>query len=144
MILKHQVLRTMVFLLLCGAAAQAQPDPTLARQFEGIVKQALEALNRNDHVGFFAGWSKSMSQWTTEAVFREHYGGPLQQTLGAAGPCRLLGDRSEINPVAPVALAIFEVDFANRPKTILTIHFTKDEGQWKILQWQTDLLIRGP
>ena len=121
------------FTLNAKAAAGKDAPPEVFKGLEEKVDKLLKAYNDNDWKAFFGDYAKSMSALATEPTYKMLYG---DKGFGKFVSKKLI-DKETVS-AGNLPLLVYEAEFEKEKKVKISVNFTKEDDQFKIMQVRFD------
>jgi hypothetical protein len=128
---------TIAALLVCAFTSAAytaegkDAPPEVMKGLEEKVDKLLKAYNDNDWKAFYTDYAKSMSALATEPTFKMLY---VDKGLGKIVSKKLI-DKETVS-AGDFPLLVYEAEFEKDKKIKVSVNFTKEDGQFKVMQVQ--------
>jgi len=119
------------FALNARAATTKDASPEVMKGLEEKVDKMLKGYNDNSYKDFFADYAKAMAALGTESTFKMLY---VDKGFGKFVSKKLI-DKETVS-AGDLPLLVYEGEFEKEKKVKISINFTKDGDQLKIMQVQ--------
>ncbi|MFN7976061.1 MAG: hypothetical protein U0166_27625 [Acidobacteriota bacterium] len=129
----NQKLATFGLLVFLGAVPAFSQD---AAKLEGMLDNALKAYNAQDAKAFYADYAKSLAGIATDQAFNTMYKDGYMKDLGKFVSKTMVKEKSVVTGDFP--LMVFNAKFDKNEKVTLSCNFTKEDGNFKIMQIRFD------
>ena len=113
------------------AASSKDAAPEVMKGLEEKVDKMLKGYNDNSWKDFFADYAKSMAALGTESTFKMLY---ADKGFGKFVSKKLI-DKETVSS-GDLPLLVYEAEFEKEKKVKVSVNFTKDGDQLKIMQVQ--------
>ena len=114
-----------------AATAGKDAAPEVMKGLEEKVDKMLKAYNDNDWKAFFTDYAKSMAALATEPTYKMLYG---DKGFGKFVSKKLI-DKETVS-ANDTPLLVYEAEFEKEKKVKISVNFTKEDGQLKVMQVQ--------
>ena len=122
--------------LATSAVVNAGEEKKVDAALEAKVDNVLKGYNDDDHKVFFADYAKSMAALATEQTFKTMYVNMAKKDFGKYVSKKLIPAQTVNTGDFP--LLVYEGEFEKNKKVKISVNFTKEDGNFKIMQVRFD------
>ena len=131
-------LLAVIMVLLVGVGANVRAADADKAKLEATVDKVLKAYNEGDAKTFNGEYAKMMSAVATEQTFKTMYQDQYMKNLGKYESKKPL--EKETVATGDFPLLVYEAKFEKAPKVKVSVNFTKDGDEFKLMQVRFDKL----